>query len=90
MTGGRLKRVLPHVGDDEVFAFTYGDGVADIDVGALIAFHRAHGKRATLTAVAPPGRFGAMEFDVAGRPNGCALRHRREAPEELLDRPWDA
>jgi glucose-1-phosphate cytidylyltransferase len=62
MTGGRLKRVLPYVGD-ETFCLTYGDGVADVDVGALIAHHRAHGRLATVTAVQPPGRFGALEAD---------------------------
>jgi glucose-1-phosphate cytidylyltransferase len=63
MTGGRLKAIKPYLGDDEAFCFTYGDGVADIDITALVAFHKAHGKRATITAVAPPGRFGALEFD---------------------------
>jgi glucose-1-phosphate cytidylyltransferase len=63
MTGGRLKRVLEHVQDDEVFAFTYGDGVADIDIDAQLAFHRAHGKLATVTAVRPLGRFGALTLD---------------------------
>ncbi len=58
MTGGRLKRVAPYLNED--FCFTYGDGVADIDVSDLIAFHRAHGKLATMTAVQPPGRFGAL------------------------------
>jgi glucose-1-phosphate cytidylyltransferase len=63
MTGGRLKRVGSYIKDDEAFCFTYGDGVAAIDVTALVAFHKAHGKAATITAVAPPGRFGALEFD---------------------------
>lgn len=60
MTGGRLKRVLPLVGDEE-FCLTYGDGVADIDLSALIAFHHRQGTEATVTAVQPPGRFGAMD-----------------------------
>jgi glucose-1-phosphate cytidylyltransferase len=60
MTGGRLKRVLGYVSGDDCFCFTYGDGVADIDVTALIAFHRSHGKLATVTAVQPPGRYGAL------------------------------
>ena len=64
MTGGRLKRVLPFVGEED-FCFTYGDGVADLDISALIAFHRAQGTLATVTAVQPPGRFGAMEIDEA-------------------------
>lgn len=60
MTGGRLKGVRKYLGD-ETFCMTYGDGVADIDVTALLAFHRRHGKLATVTAVQPPGRFGALE-----------------------------
>lgn len=63
MTGGRLKAIRPYLDEAEPFCFTYGDGLAAIDVGALTAFHRAHGKLATITAVAPPGRFGALEFD---------------------------
>jgi len=62
LTGGRLKRVAPYVRDEEAFCFTYGDGVADIDISALIAFHREHGKWATVTAVQPPGRYGALEM----------------------------
>jgi len=60
MTGGRLKRVADYLKDEEVFCFTYGDGVSDIDISASIAFHRAHGKLATVTAVLPPGRFGSL------------------------------
>jgi glucose-1-phosphate cytidylyltransferase len=60
MTGGRLKRVADYVEDDEAFCFTYGDGVADIDITRLIDFHREHGKAATVTAVQPPGRYGAL------------------------------
>jgi glucose-1-phosphate cytidylyltransferase len=63
MTGGRLKRVRQHVENDDAFCFTYGDGVADIDIGASIAFHKQHGKLATMTAVQPPGRFGAIDMD---------------------------
>ena len=63
MTGGRLKAIAGHLVPGEPFCFTYGDGVADIDVSALIAFHHAHGRRATIMAVAPPGRFGALEFE---------------------------
>src|SRR5688500_11543783 len=62
MTGGRLLRVASYVRDEEAFCFTYGDGVGDIDIGATIAFHRAHGKAATLTATHPPGRFGALDI----------------------------
>lgn len=60
MTGGRLKRVLPYVGDVDEFIFTYGDGVADVDITRLLAFHRAEGRLATVTAVQPTGRFGAL------------------------------
>jgi glucose-1-phosphate cytidylyltransferase len=62
MTGGRLKRVRDYLGDEE-FLLTYGDGVADIDISDLLRFHRAHGRLATVTAVTPPGRFGALEID---------------------------
>lgn len=58
-TGGRLKRVAEYIGDSD-FCFTYGDGVADVNIRELIAFHRAQNVRATLTAVQPPGRFGAL------------------------------
>jgi len=60
-TGGRIKRVANHL-NDEPFMMTYGDGVADVDIAALLAFHRSHGKLATITAVQPLGRFGAMEL----------------------------
>jgi glucose-1-phosphate cytidylyltransferase len=62
MTGGRLKRVLPYLKDEDAFCFTYGDGVADINIKNLIEFHKSHGKQATLTAVYPPGRFGALNI----------------------------
>ncbi|EGH6091261.1 glucose-1-phosphate cytidylyltransferase [Salmonella enterica] len=64
MTGGRLKRVAEYVKDDEAFLFTYGDGVADLDIKATIDFHKAHGKKATLTATFPPGRFGALDIQA--------------------------
>jgi glucose-1-phosphate cytidylyltransferase len=63
MTGGRLKRVADYVGEEDFF-FTYGDGVSDIDINKLARFHKAEGRMATLTAVQPPGRFGAV--NVAG------------------------
>ena len=63
MTGGRLKRIAKHLTPDEPFCMTYGDGVADIDITALVAFHKRHGELATLTAVTPPGRYGALEMD---------------------------
>jgi glucose-1-phosphate cytidylyltransferase len=64
MTGGRLKRVLPYVKDEETFCFTYGDGVSNVDIAALLAFHRSQGRLVTLTAAMPTGRFGAL--DIAG------------------------
>jgi len=66
MTGGRLKRVADYLPPGEPFFLTYGDGVADVDLNALAAFHKAHGKQATVTAVAPPGRFGALEIVDGG------------------------
>jgi len=64
LTGGRLKRVQQYVGK-ETFCFTYGDGVADVDISRLVSFHRAEGKAATLTAIQPPGRYGAVSIDAA-------------------------
>lgn len=66
MTGGRLKRVSSYLHDEVDFCFTYGDGVSNVDIGKLIAFHRSHGLQATLTATFPPGRFGALDI----LPNG--------------------
>ncbi len=63
LTGGRLKRIADYVKNEEVFCFTYGDGLADIDITQEIAFHRNHGKWATIAAVQPPGRYGALELD---------------------------
>lgn len=62
MTGGRLGRVSDYVKDEEAFCFTYGDGVSDVNITELIAFHEEHGKDATLTSVYPPGRFGALDI----------------------------
>ncbi len=62
MTGGRLKRVAQYLNPDEPFFMTYGDGVADVDLKALAAFHKGHGRDATVTAVAPPGRYGALDI----------------------------
>ncbi len=59
-TGGRLKRVLPYLKDEKAFCFTYGDGLANVDIVKLIQFHVKHGKLATITAVQPPGRYGAL------------------------------
>jgi glucose-1-phosphate cytidylyltransferase len=62
MTGGRLARVSEYIKDEEAFCFTYGDGVSDVNISELITFHESHGKDATLTAVYPPGRFGALNI----------------------------
>jgi glucose-1-phosphate cytidylyltransferase len=76
MTGGRLKAVYDYVKDEEAFCFTYGDGVSDVDITSLINFHRSHGKQATMTAVRPPGRFGALKIidnmvtDFQEKPDG--------------------
>lgn len=67
MTGARVRKILPFIGDDAAFCLTYGDGVADVDIAALIGFHNAHGKTATVTAVAPPGRFGALSLSDDGK-----------------------
>ncbi len=75
LTGGRLRRVAPYVGD-ETFMMTYGDGVADVRVDDLLAFHRAHGKPATVTAVQPLGRFGAMQLGDDG--DVCAFQEKPE------------
>lgn len=74
MTGGRLRRVKAYLRPDEPFCLTYGDGLAAIDIGELVRFHHSHGHKATITAVAPPGRFGALEFD------GDLVRNFREKP----------
>jgi glucose-1-phosphate cytidylyltransferase len=74
MTGGRLKRVREYVGD-ETFCFTYGDGVGDVDVTAELAFHREHRKLATMAAVQPPGRYGALKME------GDLIAQFQEKPE---------
>ncbi len=79
MTGGRLKRVARYLGDED-FCFTYGDGVADVDIGALVAWHKAQGRQATLTAVQPPGRYGALVLD------GDAVERFEEKPRG--DNAW--
>ena len=75
MTGGRLKRVADHVRDEEFFHFTYGDGVGDVDITNLVAFHRSHEKMATLTSTYPPGRFGALQME------GGQVTHFLEKPQ---------
>jgi glucose-1-phosphate cytidylyltransferase len=72
-TGGRLRRVRSYL-NDEPFCFTYGDGVADVDIGAEIEFHRKQGKLATVCAVRPPGRYGALTI------NGTAVQEFQEKP----------
>jgi glucose-1-phosphate cytidylyltransferase len=74
MTGGRIKRLEPFLRDQSDFFLTYGDGLADIDISRLLAFHRAHGKLATVTAVRPPGRFGSL------RMNGTSVEQFEEKP----------
>ena len=73
-TGGRLRRVKPYVQDEEAFCLTYGDGLSDVDITASIALHRAQGKLATVTTVAPPGRFGVI------RTNGPDVTEFTEKP----------
>jgi len=63
LTGGRLKRVADYVEGEDEFCMTYGDGLSDVDISATITFHREHGRLATVTAVKPPGRFGALELE---------------------------
>jgi len=75
-TGGRLKRVRPWIGEDECFMFTYGDGVADIDIAALLEFHKSNGKMATVTTVKSPARFGRIKFA------GDSVSNFHEKPEE--------
>jgi glucose-1-phosphate cytidylyltransferase len=77
-TGGRVRRALPLVGD-ETFMMTYGDGVSDVDLGALLDFHRSHGKVATVTIVRPKSLFGYMEID------GNRVTQFLEKPQELAD-----
>lgn len=75
MTGGRLKRVASYLKDEEAFCFTYGDGVSNVDIGKTIAFHKSHGKQATVTAVRPPARYGALQL------NGNEVQGFIEKPE---------
>lgn len=62
-TGGRLKRIAPYLKGEKEFCFTYGDGLSDVDIGSTIRLHQEHGKLATITAVQPPGRYGALQVD---------------------------
>lgn len=79
MTGGRLLRIREHIADDEIFALTYGDGVSDIDLNAELAFHRAHGKLATVAAVRPTRQFGEINLV------GDKILSFREKPENRED-----
>lgn len=74
MTGGRLKRVAGYLQDEEAFCFTYGDGLGDVDITELVAFHKAQKVKATLTATIPPGRFGALDL------NGSKVNSFKEKP----------
>lgn len=77
MTGGRVKKIEPFIPpEDDCFGVTYGDGVSDVDFRDVVAFHRAHGKLATVTAVHPPGRFGELTIGEDGR-----VRHFNEKPQ---------
>ena len=76
-TGGRLKRLASWLAQETTFMFTYGDGVGDIDIGALLEFHRAHGKLATVTTVRAPARFGRIAF--AGDQIVTSMRNRKRA-----------
>ncbi len=82
MTGGRLLRAAPYLGDDKTFCMTYGDGVADVDISQLIDFHHTHGKLATLTAVHPPARFGAL--DIQSNDEITNFREKPEGEGELI------
>ena len=75
LTGGRLKRIFQYVRDEEAFCFTYGDGVSNINIANLIAFHKEHGRKATVTATQPPGRFGALDL------NGTSVDSFTEKPQ---------
>lgn len=75
MTGGRLRRVRPYLAEGEPFCFTYGDGLADVDISAEIAFHKQHGKLATVCAVRPSGRYGALDCE------GTQVKGFHEKPE---------
>jgi glucose-1-phosphate cytidylyltransferase len=77
LTGGRLRQVRKYVEDEEAFCFTYGDGVSDIDITSTITFHKAEGKLATVTAVQPPGKYGALEI-TGHEVNGFSEKPRGE------------
>jgi len=78
LTGGRIKRIAPYI-SKETFCLTYGDGVAQLDIGAVVAFHRKHGRKATITAVPSPGRFGILDVRAGGEVAGF-----REKPDNEM------
>jgi len=77
MTGGRLKRIKDYLEEDNDFCMTYGDGLSDININKLVEFHKKHGKKATLTAVRPAGRYGSLSVD-----EGQSVKRFKEKPEE--------
>jgi glucose-1-phosphate cytidylyltransferase len=77
MTGGRIKRVQKFIGD-EPFMLTYGDGVSDVDVNELIRYHKKHGKKATLTAIQPGGRFGTLDIDDSGKIDSFSEKRKED------------
>lgn len=76
LTGGRLKRVAVYLADEESFCFTYGDGISDVNIASLMDFHREHGRLATVTAVQPPGRYGALRLGESSVVNGFVEKPR--------------
>ena len=83
MTGGRLRRAAPYLEGEETFCMTYGDGVGDVDLNALLAFHRQHGRLATLTVVYPPARFGAL--GIESNNEVVSFREKPEGDGELIN-----
>jgi glucose-1-phosphate cytidylyltransferase len=98
LTGGRLKRVQEYVENEEAFCFTYGDGLSDVDIKESIRFHKTHGRMATVTAVRPPGRYGAIDCDEKNlvtatwitqchsSASSCATKFPTSHPNETLTR----
>ena len=83
MTGGRLRRAAPYLDGDDVFCMTYGDGVGDVNIKELLAFHSAHGKLASLTVVPPPARFGALEIQASDEV--VDFREKPESDGDLIN-----
>jgi glucose-1-phosphate cytidylyltransferase len=82
MTGGRIRRIKSYVADDDFFMLTYGDGVSDVDIGALVRFHKSHGKLLTVTGVRPPGRFG--ELTVVNGDEVVAFNEKPQVSDGLI------